>query len=133
MNPNYPTVAERANFICEYCRAPEEASNFVSEVEHIIPVSQNGVDDLGNLALACRACNVFKANFLKGRDENGAETERLFNPRLDRWNEHFQVNLNTLEITGTSEIGRGTVYRLRMNSERQLRSRRQWHRFGLFP
>ena len=37
MNPYYLEVALRANERCEYCKAPETVSNFLFEVEHIIP------------------------------------------------------------------------------------------------
>ena len=133
MNRYYVTVAARAIYRCEYCRAPEEATNFVFEVEHIIPLAHGGANESENLALSCRACNIFKADFLHGADVNGAQTERLFNPRFDNWQQHFRVNLDSFEIEGLTEIGRGTINRLRMNSERQLRGRRQWARFGLFP
>lgn len=133
MNPNYVLVAVRAQYFCEYCHAPEETSNFVFEVEHIIPLSRGGTDDSQNLALACRSCDIFKSNFLNGIDETGAETQRLFNPRSDKWKLHFRVNLQTLEIDGLTEIGTGTINRLRINSERQLRGRRQWFRSKLFP
>ena len=61
MNRFYLQVAERAEKLCEYCRAPEFASNFPFEVEHIIPRSQNGKTELENLALACRSCNILRA------------------------------------------------------------------------
>lgn len=45
MNPHYPLVAERAAHRCEYCRAPEAIFNFPFEVEHVLPVSQQGTED----------------------------------------------------------------------------------------
>lgn len=58
MNPNYRDVARRAEHRCEYCRAPEVIFNFAFEVEHIVPKSQLGSNELSNLALACRCCNI---------------------------------------------------------------------------
>ncbi len=133
MNAFYLEVAERANHLCEYCHAPELASNFTFEVEHIIPISLGGETILENLALACRACNIFKSNHLVGIDDYGKEIERLFNPRQDVWNEHFSVDLGTLEFIGLSKIGQGTNNRLRLNSEMQLSARQQWNRLELFP
>ena len=127
MNAFYLEVAARANHICEYCRAPELSSNFLFEVEHIIPISLGGKSHSDNLALACRACNIFKSNFIVGINE------RLFNPRTDIWENHFGVDLKTFEIVGLTEIGRGTISRLRLNSELQLSARRQWYRLELFP
>ena len=133
MNPFYLDVAKRAEKNCEYCRAPEMASNFTFEVEHIIPRSHKGKTKLENLALACRSCNIFKSDYLTGIDENGFETERLFNPRHDIWQEHFLINLHTMKLKGLTEIGRGTINRLRMNSLLQLQARKQWYRLGIFP
>jgi hypothetical protein len=81
MNPRYPVVAERAVYHCEYCHAPESVFNFPFEVEHIIPQSRGGSDDLNNLALACHACNLFKSDFETGRDEENEADIRLFHPR----------------------------------------------------
>ena len=55
MNPHYTAVAERAAHRCEYCHAPEAIFNFSFEVEHVMPTSREGTDDITNLALACTA------------------------------------------------------------------------------
>lgn len=133
MNRFYLTVAARAEKLCEYCRAPELAFNFSFEVEHIRPRVFDGADELENLALACRSCNIYKSDYLNGIDENGAESEMLFNPRIDVWREHFFVDLEDSIIKGLSEIGKGTVNRLRLNNSLQIRARKQWHRLGIFP
>ena len=44
MNPRYAQVALRAGHCCEYCHAPETVFNLPFEVEHIIPVSREGID-----------------------------------------------------------------------------------------
>jgi hypothetical protein len=133
MNPLYPQVAERADHRCEYCRAPEAIFNFPFEVEHVIPVALQGPDDASNLALACRACNLFKAHHLTGVDQDTQSEVRLFHPRLDAWTEHFRADRETGIIEGLTTIGRATLTRLRMNSAGQLAARRQWVRLGLFP
>ena len=128
MNAFYADVAMRANFVCEYCHAPQSTSNFPLEVEHIIPISLGGNDDFENLALACRSCNIFKSNFLFGLDD-----VRLFNPRTDLWSEHFEVDISTFEIVGLTDIGRGTIIRLKMNSTFQILARIEWNRLDRFP
>lgn len=133
MNRFYLRIARRAEKLCEYCRAPEFASNFTFEVEHIIPHSHGGETTLENLALACRSCNIFKSDHLTGIDENNSPTERLFNPRTDMWHEHFWVDLENFTILGLTEIGRGTINRLRLNNPLQIRAGRQWYRMELFP
>ena len=133
MNPRYPAVAERAGRRCEYCRAPEVVFNFPFEVEHIKPQVEGGTDDESNLALACRSCNIFKSAHLTGFDDVIRADVRLFHPRHDRWDEHFEAVADTGLIRGCTDVGRATVTRLRMNRESQLNARVQWMRLGLFP
>lgn len=133
MNPRYPTVASRANHQCEYCRAPEALFNFPFEVEHIFPTSLMGADSEANLALACRSCNLGKSDFLDGLDEVTGSMESLFNPRRDRWSDHFELDIDRGEIRGISSTGRATVARLRMNEPVQIMARLLWIRLRLFP
>jgi hypothetical protein len=58
---------------------------------------------------------------------------RLFHPRADRWEDHFQVAPESGEIVGRTPVGRATVVRSRLNHEAQVTARRQWMRLGLFP
>lgn len=133
MNPHYPEVSHCAAHRCEYCHAPEVIFNFPFEVEHVIPVCHKGTDDLSNLALACRSCNIYKADHLTGFDAVTQEETVLFNPRLDRWEDHFRVDRGSGDILSKTSIGRATVNRLKMNREAQLAARLQWMRLGLFP
>lgn len=132
MSRHYLAVARRANHRCEYCRAPESTSNSAFEVDHIVPVSQAGSDELANLALACRACNLSKSGGQLGRDEAGNEIP-LFNPRTDRWKDHFDWDLERGEILGLTPTGRATIEHLRMNEPRQISARLIWIEFRLFP
>ena len=51
-------VFERDNYTCQYCgRSYDEAD---LEIEHIIPISKGGNNDIRNIATACRACNRAK-------------------------------------------------------------------------
>ncbi len=133
MNPYYEIVAWRARHRCEYCGAPEVVFNFPFEVEHIIPLSLGGKTVYVNLALACRACTLFKSNHIFVFDEIARAEIGLFNPRLDEWDEHFQIDLETGEIKGLTPIGRVTVSQLQMNNPAQLIARIQWIRWGVFP
>ncbi|MGZ8216639.1 HNH endonuclease [Methylomagnum sp.] len=133
MNKRYSVVAERAVYRCEYCRAPESVFNFPFEVEHILPIARGGSDDPGNLALSCRACNLFKSDFETGHDEANQIKAPLFHPRRETWDDHFAVDIERAEIVGLTSVGRATVERLRMNRPRQIQARRQWIQLGLFP
>jgi hypothetical protein len=133
MNPHYAQVALQAGHRCEYCHAPEAVFNFPLEVEHIVPLSRGGDDIAANWALACRAGNLYKATHLSGSDPESHTVVRLFHPREDRWEDHFQVATMSGEIVGCTPIGRVTVACLEMNSMAQGTAWQQWMRLGLFP
>ncbi len=132
MNPRYPLVSGRADHRCEYCRAPEAIFNFPFEIEHITPISRGGTDEESNLALACRSCNIHKSNHLTGTDESTGNETLLFNPRQDKWDEHFQIDRESGAINGVTPEGRATVSRLRMNAFLQSEARLLWIGLGLF-
>ena len=132
MNPNYPAVATRAAHRCEYCHAPEAAFNFPFEVEHIHPVSAGGSGDDANLALGCRSCNLYKATYTTGLDPGTGERVALFNPRRDRWADHFVVGADGV-IEAPTATGRATIEQLRINSPRQVAARRLWVILRIFP
>jgi HNH endonuclease len=107
--------------------------NFPFEVQHVIPIYHEGTDEPSNLALACRSCNTHKASHLTGFDDVTQEDTVLFNPRLDRWDDHFRIDKETGAILAETSIGRATASRLNINRETQLAARLQWMRLGLFP
>ena len=133
MNPNYPVVAERGRHQCEYCHAPEVIFNVAFEVKHIIPTSRGGLDELQNLALACRICNLRKLDYIDGIDSLSQQITRLFNPRIDTWDDRFEVQKEPpFRLEGKTPIGRATVERLQMNTPVQLRARALWISLGIF-
>ena len=56
---------------------------------------------------------------------------RLFNPRRDRWNAHFQWDGPVLR--GKTAIGRTTLYVLAINHPDRVEVRRLLIEAGLFP
>lgn len=90
-------------------------------------------DESANWALACRACNLYKAPHVHGSDPESHAVVRLFHPREDQWENHFRVAAESGEIEGLIPIGRATVARLGMNSAAQVAVWQQWMRLGLFP
>jgi HNH endonuclease len=125
-------VAERAGHRCEYCRAPEIIFNFPFEVKHILPRSYGGGDQLENLALACRSCNLYKSDCRNALDPDSNEEVPLFQPRQDTWADHFKL-ASTGEIQGLTTIGRATIMQLQINSELQCSARQQWFKLGIIP
>lgn len=115
----YGVIASRARWRCEYCLAPEALFNSQFEVDHIQPRERGGADEDWNLALACRSCNGSKYVATRAADPLTGRLVRLFNPRTDAWDDHFQLYGPTAEVIGLTSIGRATVDRLRMNESRQ--------------
>jgi len=60
-------ILAKSGFKCIYCgrKAPEVEL----ELEHIIPKAKGGTDDIKNLAVACRECNLGKSDKLIKRDD----------------------------------------------------------------
>ncbi|MBN9121338.1 MAG: HNH endonuclease [Planctomycetes bacterium] len=107
--------------------------NFTFEVEHIVPTARGGADDPSNLALACRACNARKGDAGTVLDAETGETVALFDPRSDRWAEHFEHDPDSGAVNGLTAVGRATVVRLDMNHPLQLTARLLWVQLRLFP
>ncbi|MFZ4657194.1 MAG: HNH endonuclease [Caldilineaceae bacterium] len=133
MNQHYPLVALRARHRCEYCHAPESVFNFPFEIEHIMPLALGGLDDEVNLALACRACNLYKGKRITGVDAEVEGSVPFFHPREQQWEDHFRVDLATGVLVGLSSVARATINSLHLNSRSQLLARQQWIQLGVFP
>jgi hypothetical protein len=127
------TVECQAGRRCEYCRAPQPVSGVRYHLDHILPESLGGTDSIENLALACPTCNYHKSNHLFGLDEQGFDDRPLFNPRRDRWDDHFEFDPATLQLRGKTAEGRGTIKRLLMNDTVQIEARRHWVELALYP
>ncbi|MEB3291634.1 MAG: HNH endonuclease signature motif containing protein [Synechococcales bacterium] len=108
-------VRERACFLCEYCHSLEETSAAPFEIDHILPRSLGGMDELENLALACQRCNGYRYNFTSGVDPETQTSVPLFNPRQQDWAEHFVWTAEGTEIVGLTPVGRATCHRLDLN------------------
>lgn len=117
-------IRERAEDRCEYCRTRQEDEPFLTyQVEHIVALKHGGGHEEGNLALACSHCNLHKGPNLAGIDPDTGSVEPLFNPRQQRWSDHFAFS--GCEILGTSPCGRATVRVLAMNASARMDLRRE--------
>ena len=97
-----------------------------------MPLALNGKDELSNLALSCRSCNLYKAISVTATDPETRASVALFHPRHDKWQEHFRLQEEAGIIEGLTSKGRATVVALRMNGERQVAARLQWLRLGIY-
>lgn len=124
-------VWQRANGHCEYCRMRQEFDELTFQIEHIIPKKHRGPDTAENLAIACFACNNHKGTNLSGLDPQTGELTRLFHPRSDQWEEHFQWNGGWL--VGRTAIGRATIDVLEINLPHRVELRTALVEEGVFP
>ena len=114
--PLRDAVVRRAGQRCEYCQLSAQLQVGGFELDHIVPRSRGGQTDMANMALACPHCNARKWAHIDGEDPASGQRVVLFNPRTQRWDEHFQWSVQRpFEIVGISAHGRATVARLQMN------------------
>ena len=67
-------VYERDNFTCQYCGF--HASEKELEIDHIVPVSRGGTNDIDNLRTSCSKCNKKKGAKLE-RSKQAPDTNKL--------------------------------------------------------
>jgi hypothetical protein len=126
-------VASRANNLCEYCLANSEYAFHSFPIDHILPISLKGKNVINNLAYSCQFCNNSKYNKTHCLDPLTNERVRLFNPRKDKWLNHFMWNVNKTTIIGISPIGRATVYCLKVNRSEAINLRKVLAAYGVHP
>jgi hypothetical protein len=106
-------VRERAGGQCEYCFMPDTEPLFPHEPDHIIALKHRGKTVSSNLAYACFECNRTKGSDIASLDPATGKLTALYNPRTQRWTEHFRFNGPLIEPL-TPE-GRVTVALLQLN------------------
>jgi len=100
-------------------------------IEHIVAQQHLLDDSIQNLALACRDCNCQKGPNLTSIDPATREINRLFNPRLDRWEDHFEAR--GALIVGRTAVGEVTSRLLHFNAVERVRMRHELIENGEFP
>jgi hypothetical protein len=126
-------VRQRAENRCEYCLSHQDYIMGRLQIDHIQPLAKGGIDTEDNLCLACELCNQYKWTQTQGLDPENGETVYLFNPRQQRWNEHFTWSAYGIEIIGLTACGRATVRALRLNNSLALTVRKNWVQAGWHP
>ncbi|MDH3601213.1 MAG: HNH endonuclease [Candidatus Tectomicrobia bacterium] len=126
-------VERRAQGRCEYCQSPAKYSTQPFSLDHIIPRSQSGETSVENLALACQGCNNHKYNKTQSRDPVTDQLVDLFNPRQQRWQDHFTWNECFELIIGLTATGRVSVGVLKLNRPELVNLRRLLYAAGEHP
>ena len=118
---------------CGYCLSAQRYVFAPLEIDHLLPTARGGTDDEENLWLACRMCNGYKGDRVHGRDPWTGEEVRLYDPRRQRWAEHFAWSADGTRILGRTSCGRATAAVLRLNSVIAVMVRREWVAAGWHP
>jgi hypothetical protein len=126
-------VRERARHRCEYCLTAEWLTGQPGEIDHVVPRAQGGATRFDNLCLACAACNGFKLDRTAGFDPETGQTVPLFNPRAQRWPDHFAWSDDGTHIIGLTPSGRGTILILKMNRPLVVVAREIWVSMNRHP
>ncbi|MGB8700781.1 MAG: HNH endonuclease signature motif containing protein [Thermosynechococcaceae cyanobacterium] len=126
-------IIAAADYRCEYCKSSARLTGTPLVMEHILPRSLGGVDDLENLAASCYRCNEFKGAKTHSIDPDTDRLIELFNPRMQSWTEHFMWDNSGTCIAGLTNIGRATVIALRLNNENIVEARTFWVQVGWHP
>ncbi len=104
-------VRQAASHRCGYCLSPQRLVMARLELEHIIPVAKGGDSSELNLWLSCPLRNRFKADKTSSRDPDTGIEVPLFNPRTQRWSEHFRWAEDGIRVIGLTPVGRATATR----------------------
>jgi hypothetical protein len=112
-------IIDRSGGCCEYCLLSQNDVKFSFHFEHIIAEKHKGPTMLNNLCLSCPTCNSYKGSDISSVDWDFSDNIiPLFNPRRQRWSDHFQLMGANIEPL-TAE-GRVTVFLLRLNEPERL-------------
>jgi len=130
---NRQKVRKRAGNRCEYCLCHQDYVMGWLQIDHVKPISRGGSDTEDNLCLACELCNQCKWTKTEGIDPLSGKSVPLFNPRQQRWSDHFVWSTDGAMITGLTACGRATVVALRLNNDLAVTVRKNWIKAGWHP
>lgn len=126
-------IIELSHNRCEYCQSMADYSNQPFAIEHIIPLAKGGETILINLAYAYDGCNGHKYDKTSGVDPYHQTEGRLFHPRSDLWEDHFEWSEDYAQVIGRTPIGRATVATLKLNRSGLVNARHVFILVGLHP
>jgi hypothetical protein len=124
-------ISQRAGERCEYCLIHQDDVGFPHQVDHIISRKHGGSSALDNLAYACVICNRNKGSDVASVEPRTGEIVRLFDPRHQRWAEHFRID--SARIEPITQIGSTTVRLLRLNAPERILERRLLQSLRRYP
>ena len=126
-------IAARADSVCEYWLVHSEDTFFGCEIDHIISEKHDGPTHEDNLAYACLVCNRNKGSDIASIVPGTDERVRFFNPRLERWQDHFRLDSDGLTILALTAIGEATSRILGFNDSERLLERQALVQADRYP
>lgn len=126
-------VAAQARHRCGYCHADERYFGIDFDIEHLLPEALGGQTAEENLWLACRECNGRKGSRVAASDPFTGEIVPLFNPRTQRWPDHFSWSPTGDQLQGQTPSGRATIHALGLNRPKRILARQFWVQAGWHP
>jgi hypothetical protein len=114
-------VIKRVEGCCEYCLVSQEDEFFKFPIDHIIAQKHGGTSTSANLCLSCPDCNAFKGSDIASIDSKTRQLTPLFNPREQKWDEHFHFQGAIIEPR--TPVGRVTVVILQLNRPERITDR----------
>lgn len=124
-------IIQRADNRCEYCGISQIGQVATFHIDHVLPVVAGGETTPENLALACVSCSLRKGARQALKDSETGEVVSIFNPRQQRWQEHFAWK--GVQVVGLTAIGRATVQALDLNRSTMLAIRSEEELLGRHP
>lgn len=124
-------ISERADRLCEYCLVHEDETFFGCQVDHVISEKHGSETVPDNLSFACAFCNRSKGTDIGSLSRRNRKLTRFFNPRSDRWADHFRLDAAT--ILPLTEIGEVTATILGFNSVDRILERNALIEIGRYP
>ena len=124
-------VETRAKHLCEYCLIHYDDTYLGCQIDHVISEKHDGPTEAGNLSLACAFCNRAKGTDVGSIVPGTSEFTRFFNPRTDRWSDHFAPE--GVLIQSQTAVGEATARILGFNPPERILERQLLSESGRYP
>jgi hypothetical protein len=124
-------VHSRALDRCEYCLLTVSDAGLPHEIDHVISRKHGGTSASENLAFACCLCNRYEGSDIASLHPATGEFVRLYDPRKDRWEDHFRISGPVVEPL--TAIGATTAQLMRLNVTDRVVERKLLQSLNRYP
>ena len=130
-------IFKRDSFTCQYCG--KSAPDVILQVDHIMPVSKGGDNDITNLITACTSCNQGKKDILLDDDAAIAKRKKQLDELQERreqiemmyeWQSGL-VELDTEQVEIVSKLFKELATEYSVNDNGKETIRKTINKYGL--